>query len=168
MLHREVAHIWAFDQVLVALVEDMVATLRAAGGVGLAANQVGVDRRVFVFDCADADGQRVTGVVCNPVLTLPAVADCRLEAATEGCLSLPGVFATCSRSDQARVSGVDERGQPVEFTATGQLARCLQHETDHLRGIVFGDHLSSDRRRRLQQQHDEYVDRYPPDWPRVG
>lgn len=165
LLHREVAHVWTFDQVLASLVRDLVATLHAAGGAGLAANQIGVDRKVFVFDCPDADGRRATGVVCNPVLTLPAAGDRRLEAADEGCLSLPGVSATCPRPDRAHVRGVDEHGDPVEFTGTGQLARCFQHEVDHLLGIVFGDRLPEPARRRLLQRHRELADRSPPNWP---
>lgn len=164
-MHREVADVVSFDEELLTLVRDMVATMTAANGVGLAANQVGVDRKVFVFDCPDADDQRVTGVVCNPVLTLPEGKDRKLEVADEGCLSLPGAYVPCSRPDRAHVRGVDERGEPVEFVGTGLLARCLQHETDHLRGTVFGDRLSARSRKQLQQQHEDLAGHYPADWP---
>jgi peptide deformylase len=165
VMHREVADVTTFDDDLATLVRDMVATMRAASGVGLAANQVGVDLKVFVFDCPDADDVHVTGVICNPVLTLPEGKDRQLEAADEGCLSLPGAYIECSRPDQAHVSGVDERGEPVEFTGTGLLARCLQHETDHLYGTVFGDRLSERARKQLHKQHDELASHYPSDWP---
>ena len=165
VMHHELADVTTFDDDLATLVRDMVATMRAANGVGLAANQVGVDLKVFVFDCPDADEARVTGVVCNPVLTLPEGKDRQLEAADEGCLSLPGAYTECSRPDQAHVSGQDENGDPVEFDGTGLLARCLQHETDHLFGTVFGDRLSNRARKQLHKQHEELSSHYPSDWP---
>ena len=165
VMHRELADVTTFDEDLATLVRDMVATMRAASGVGLAANQVGVDLKVFVFDCPDADDVRVTGVVCNPVLTLPEGKDRQLEAADEGCLSLPGAYTECPRPDQALVRGVDEHGEPVEFTGTGLLARCLQHETDHLFGTVFGDRLPARARKQLKHQHEELAHHYPADWP---
>ena len=165
VMHHEVQDVTSFDDELATLVRDMVATMQAANGVGLAANQVGVDLKVFVFDCPDDDEQRVTGVVCNPVLTLPEGKDRQLEAADEGCLSLPGAFTECSRPDTATVTGVDETGAPVQFHGTGLLARCLQHETDHLHGTVFGDRLPERSRKKLHKQHRELADHYPDDWP---
>lgn len=165
VMHRELANVESFDDELQVLVADMVATMYAASGVGLAANQVGVDRKVFVFDCPDDDGNRVTGVVCNPVLTLPEGRERQLDEDREGCLSLPGAFVDCTRPDWAHVSGVDENGQPVEFTGTGLLARCLQHETDHVFGTVFGDRVPDRARKKLFKQHRELADRYPIDWP---
>ncbi|MGI9084014.1 MAG: peptide deformylase [Aeromicrobium sp.] len=165
VMHREVADVTEFDDRLLTLVRTMVATMQAANGVGLAANQVGVDLKVFVFDCPDADDRRVTGVVCNPVITLPEGKDRQLEEADEGCLSLPGAYIACSRPDEAHVRGLDEHGEPVEFTGTGLLARCLQHETDHLYGTVFGDRLSARSRKQLSKQHDDLAAHYPDDWP---
>lgn len=164
-MHRELADVTQFDDELSTLVADMVATMYAAEGVGLAANQVGVDLKVFVFDCPDDDGNRVTGVVCNPVLTLPEGKDRNLDAADEGCLSLPGAFTECARPDHAWVSGVDEHGEPVSFEGTGLLARCLQHETDHLFGTVFGDRVPDKGRKKLHKQHEKLADDYPDDWP---
>ena len=165
VMHRELAEVTAFDDDLAVLVRDMVATMRAARGVGLAANQVGVDLKVFVFECPDDDNNQVTGVVCNPVLMLPEGKERQLEDEDEGCLSLPGAFTSCARPDQARVTGVDEHGEPVEFLGTGLLARCLQHETDHLFGTVFGDRLPERARKKLYKQHHELADNYPDDWP---
>jgi peptide deformylase len=164
-MHHELRDVTVFDDELRMLVADMVTTMYAARGVGLAANQIGVDLKVFVFDCPDGDDVQVTGVVCNPVLSLPEGKERNLEDADEGCLSLPGAFITCARPDQARVSGVDENGQPVEFTGTGLLARCLQHETDHLFGTVFGDRIPERARKKLYKQHEELADNYPGDWP---
>lgn len=165
VMHHELRDVTVFDDELRTLVADMVATMYAARGVGLAANQVGVDLKVFVFDCPDDDDAQVTGVVCNPVLTLPEGKERNLEEADEGCLSLPGAFTGCARPDLARVTGSDENGEPVEFLGTGLMARCLQHETDHLFGTVFGDRIPERARKKLYKQHEELADNYPDDWP---
>jgi peptide deformylase len=133
--------------------------------VGLAANQVGVSLKVFVFDCPDDDHQRHTGVVCNPVLTLPEGRDRQLDEAEEGCLSLPGAFVSYARPDTARVDGFDHHGEPVHYEGTGLVARCLQHESDHLEGTVFGDRLPNRSRKKLFKEAAEYADQFPPDWP---
>jgi peptide deformylase len=164
-MHRELADVTVFDDDLRTLAADMVATMYAARGVGLAANQVGVDLKMFVFDCPDDDDVMITGVVCNPVLTLPEGRERNLEDADEGCLSLPGAFTGCARPDLARVTGFDENGAPVAFEGTGLLARCLQHETDHLFGTVFGDRVPERARKKLYKQHDELAENYPDDWP---
>ncbi|WP_286690798.1 MULTISPECIES: peptide deformylase [unclassified Aeromicrobium] len=165
VMHHELREVTSFDEELQTLVRDMVATMYAANGVGLAANQVGVDLKVFVFDCPDDDDVRVTGVVVNPRLTLPEAAERNLDTADEGCLSLPGAFTECSRPDVASVTGFDEKGEPVEFHGTGLLARCLQHETDHLHGTVFGDRVPAKARKKLYKKHEELADAYPGDWP---
>jgi peptide deformylase len=154
VMHRAQQPVSAYDESLRALVADMVATMYAADGVGLAACQIGVDLAVFVFDCPDKSEQRVLGVVCNPVLTLPEGPTRQLEEADEGCLSLPGAFVECARPDFASVSGYGLAGEPITFEGDGLLARCLQHETDHLYGTVFGDRLSTKLRKRLQKAHD--------------
>lgn len=168
IMHRELADVTDFDDALHTIVADMVATMYAAEGVGLAGNQMGVDLKVFVFDCPDAEGHHVTGVVCNPVLHLPQISDRRLDDAGEGCLSLPGAFTSCARPDLSRVVGVDHHGEPVEFVGTGLLARCLQHETDHLYGTVFGDRISERLRKKLFREAEELAPRYPRDWPAVA
>lgn len=165
VMHRRLKEVTAYDGELRALVADMVATMYAADGVGLAACQIGVDRSVFVFDCPDASGRHVQGVVCNPVLVLPEGRDRRLDDADEGCLSYPGAFIECARPDWARVTGTGLDGEPVAFEGDGLLARCLQHETDHLMGTVFGDRLSTRNRKRLQKQMEKLADEFPPDWP---
>lgn len=164
-MHHELSDVTEFDDALRTLVADMTATMYAADGVGLAANQVGVDLKLFVFDCPDVDGTRITGVVCNPVLTLPEGADRKLDTTEEGCLSLPGAFVDCSRPDHSSVTGLDEFGEPIEFIGTGLLARCLQHETDHLYGTVFGDRVPEKARKKLYKQHQQLADLYPDDWP---
>ncbi|WP_186813983.1 peptide deformylase, partial [Aeromicrobium flavum] len=87
------------------------------------------------------------------------------DVADEGCLSLPGAFTECARPDRAWVTGVDHLGEPVAFEGTGLLARCLQHETDHLFGTVFGDRVPEKARKKLHKAHNQLADEYPEDWP---
>ncbi|SEK43614.1 peptide deformylase [Blastococcus sp. DSM 46786] len=151
VLHRRCTEVTAFDDGLRRLVLDMFASMEAADGVGLAANQIGVDARVFVIDCPDADGEDVVGYVVNPVLTVlqPVGDDPADEVTEEGCLSVPGPYAELPRAFRARVDGVDLHGDPVSIEATGMAARCLQHEVDHLDGTVYVDRLPAELRERL-------------------
>lgn len=165
VMHRPAREVTTYDDELARLVTDMVATMYAADGVGLAACQVGVDLAVFVFDCPDADGLIHRGVVCNPVLEVPEGRDRRLDDDDEGCLSFPGGFVPCARPDHARVTGTDHTGAPVAFEGDGLLARCLQHETDHTRGTVFGDRLSVKVFKKLRKQVEAEADEFPLDWP---
>ena len=167
VMHRRQADVTAYDDDLRTLVADLAATMYAADGVGLAACQVGVDRRVFVFDCHDSSGQRTLGVVCNPEVILPEGKDRRLVEEEEGCLSLPGGYVPLARPDVATVHGTGVDGATVTFSGDGMLARCLQHETDHTLGTVFGDRLSTRSRKRLQKNHEKVADHYPEDWPAV-
>ena len=125
VLHRALRPVTVFDDELATLVADMVATMRAADGVGLAANQIGVDSAVFVFGCPDADQMLHTGVVCNPRLVTTDDGERQLDESDEDCLSLPGAFVSCARPDQARVEGVDASGKPVSYEGEGLVARCL-------------------------------------------
>jgi peptide deformylase len=165
VMHRRQADVTAYDEDLRALAADLVATMYAADGVGLAACQIGIDLRVFVFDCHDSSGERTVGVVCNPEVTLPEGKDRRLDEEDEGCLSLPGGYVPLARPDSATVHGTGLDGAWVTFTGDGMLARCLQHETDHTIGTVFGDRLSTRWRKRLQKNHEKVADHYPEEWP---
>jgi peptide deformylase len=165
VMHHKQEPIAAFDDGLRVLVADMVATMYAADGVGLAACQIGRDQSVFVFDCPDEDGVRHQGVVCNPVLFLPVGKDRKLDDDDEGCLSLPGAFVPCARTSYARVEGQGVDGSPVSHAGTGLLARCLQHETDHCEGIVFGDRINKRSRKKLFKQADEAAPEFPAGWP---
>jgi peptide deformylase len=165
VMHQPTKPVTEFDDALHQLVRDMFATMSAAQGVGLAATQVGLGISLFVFSCPDADEQIVSGACCNPVVQLPTGKDRNLVSQDEGCLSLPGGYAPLARPDKAVCASLDIWGQPQEFTGTGLLARCLQHETDHLGGTVFGDRLSSRVRRQLYRDHEELAHLYPPDWP---
>ncbi len=165
VMHRPQQPVTSYDESLRSLVADMVATMHAADGVGLAACQIGVDLAVFVFDCPDASGERTVGIVCNPVLTLPEGRDRQLDDGDEGCLSFPGAFMPCPRPDFASVNGTGLDGTPVSFSGDGLLARCLQHETDHTLGTVFGDRLPTKLRKKLQKEHDKFAEDYPEGWP---
>ncbi|MFC1411716.1 peptide deformylase [Streptacidiphilus sp. N1-12] len=139
----------SFDDQLGRLVEDLFATMYAEDGVGLAANQIGVGLRVFVYDCPDDEDVRHLGHLVNPVLV---EADGVRVRGEEGCLSLPGLRAQTPRWDRALVRGQDLDGAEVEVEGTGFFARCLQHETGHLDGGVFLDHLGGLRRLRAERE----------------
>ncbi|MFE2561789.1 peptide deformylase [Streptomyces sp. NPDC059352] len=160
VLHRECQDVTEFDDKLAALIDDMFASQKAAEGVGLAANQIGVDLKVFVYDCPDDEGVRHTGVVVNPVLDeLPA--DRRvLDESNEGCLSVPTAYAELARPDYAVVRGQDAEGNPIAVQGTGYFARCLQHETDHLYGRLYIDRLSKRDRKDALRQMEEGTPRY--------
>jgi len=165
VMHRPARPVTAYDEELRELVADMVATMYAAQGVGLAACQVGVDLALFVFDCPDDSGTVHRGVVCNPVLALPEGRERRLDDGDEGCLSYPGAFVECARPDWARVTGQGLGGQDVTYEGDGLFARCLQHETDHTYGTVFGDRLNNRARKRLRKEMEAAAESYPADWP---
>ncbi|WP_372409442.1 peptide deformylase [Streptomyces luteireticuli] len=161
VLHRECKDVTEFDEKLAQLIDDMFASQRTAEGVGLAANQIGVDLKVFVYDCMDDEGVRHVGHMCNPVLDeLPA--DRRvLDASNEGCLSVPTAYAELARPDYAVVRGVNMKGEPIAIEGTGYFARCLQHETDHLYGYLYIDRLSKRDRKDALRQMAEGTPRYP-------
>ncbi|OKI11814.1 peptide deformylase [Streptomyces sp. CB03911] len=140
---------------LSALVDDLFLTMHVAEGAGLAANQIGVDLRVFVWDCLDDAGIRHVGHIVNPVLELPGPGVRRLVDDLEGCLSVPGAAMSVPRTDHAAVRGFDLNGRPLLIEGTGYFARCLQHESDHLAGHLYLDRLSRrDRKDALRQTAD--------------
>lgn len=165
VMHNKTEPITVFDDALRDLVRDMFATMEVGEGVGLAATQVGRGVALFIYDCPDEDEHHQVGAICNPVVELPTGRARHLDATQEGCLSYPGAYESLARPDVAICRGQDPWGNPVEVKGTGLLARCLQHETDHLNGIVFGDRLSSRSRRKLDAQQAERNPYYPADWP---
>ncbi|WP_168581258.1 peptide deformylase [Gephyromycinifex aptenodytis] len=139
VLRTPAVEVSTFDAELRQLVADLTETMREAPGVGLAAPQIGVGLRVFTYY---VDG--VLGHVINPRLELSGEAECE----EEGCLSIPGVAALTPRAPRAVANGVDQYGEPVRIVGTELLARCFQHETDHLDGVLFIDRLDTYERRR--------------------
>jgi len=127
------------------LIADMFETMELANGVGLAANQVGVPLRVFVYDCADVRGRttRRKGVVINPVLETSDIPETMPdpEDDDEGCLSVPGESFPTGRAVWARVTGLDADGSPITIEGEDLFARMLQHETGHLDGKLYLDSL---------------------------
>ncbi len=138
---------------LARLVDDMFATMDVAEGVGLAAPQVGVDLRVFVYDLTDDHGDRHVGAVVNPELEMDLDAEPELE--DEGCLSVPGAYVPLERPGRAVIRGVDMNGGPVQLEATGYLARCFIHEAQHLDGTLYWDHLTPEQQADALRQRDE-------------
>ncbi len=130
---------------LAELIATLYATMDAAHGVGLAANQIGHGLRVFVYDCSEDRGltDRRRGVVVNPVLETSEVPETMPDPETddEGCLSVPGESFPTGRAKWARVTGLDGDGNPVDIEGTGLFARMLQHETGHLDGFLYLDRL---------------------------
>lgn len=144
---------------LSALIDDMFLTMYVADGAGLAANQVDVDLRLFVYDCPDDYGIRHVGHIINPVLDLPNPGSRQLVDDFEGCLSVPGAGMAVPRTDRAIARGLDKDGNAIVIEGTGYFARCLQHETDHLFGHTYLDRLSKrDRKEALQQMEDRRED----------
>jgi peptide deformylase len=139
-----------FDDTLRALVADLYETMAAYNGVGLAANQVGVPQRVFVVDLPHEDGAHDRFAVVNPVLDQKR----GKETGEEGCLSMPGILEQVQRAESVRLRGLDEHGKPIERVVTGYLARAIQHETDHLDGVLFTDRLSPLKRQFLRRDLD--------------
>ena len=128
------------------LADDLLETMYAARGIGLAAVQVGVARRVIVVDVSP--GRNAPFALVNP-----RVAEACEEAEfEEGCLSVPGVFETVSRANRVRIEALDREGEAVSIDADGPLAACLQHEIDHLDGRLFVDYLSRLKRERIRKR----------------
>lgn len=146
VLRRKCATVKEITPELRTLARDLLETMYAAPGVGLAANQVGVPVRLCVVDVMPK-GKRQPLVLINPVVTSgEGVLDDE-----EGCLSFPGLVATVKRRDKVRVTAINEMGLPIIVDADGWLSRALQHEIDHLNGTVFIDHVSSKERKLIDK-----------------
>lgn len=141
MLRTPTSHVGLIDDGVRKLVADMIDTMYDAPGVGLAATQIGVSRRVCVFDAQDGNGART---LINPMIE-EVTGDLVYD---EGCLSVPGHYWEIARPEFVKVSGLDLDGSTIEYAGDGLLGRVLQHEIDHLDGILLVERLASDQRRR--------------------
>ncbi len=143
VLHTPALPVKKFDAELRQLVADMFLTMEEAPGVGLAAPQVGVPLRIFVFNWVDDDEKLWRGVAINPslLITPPPVGEADEDTESEGCLSIPSERYALRRAERAILAAVDLDGNPFEVDATGWLARIFQHEYDHLDGILYADRL---------------------------
>lgn len=141
MLHRKTAEVTPADDDLQNLIVDMFETMEKAPGVGLAANQIGIDLQVFVYHWEDEEVHR--GVAINPKLEIlePVSFSQDLEDDYEGCLSVPGYRYPVARSNKVRLTATNEHGEDYEIIAEGWLARIFQHEFDHLQGLLYVDRL---------------------------
>lgn len=135
------------DDSLRALIDDMFETMYDAPGIGLAATQVNVHKRLIVIDVSEQRDQPL--VFINPSVE---VLDPALSEYDEGCLSVPGFYETVSRPQQVRINALDRDGNPFEMVTDGLLATCIQHEIDHLDGKLFVDYLSTLKRQRIRSK----------------
>lgn len=138
-LARKAVPVTAVDGRIRALIRDMFETMYGAEGIGLAATQVGVGKRVVVLDVSPVDETIAPLAVVNPEI----VSRKGSSMGVEGCLSVPGIQGEVCRAETVEVRGVDEQGNPLRIQAVGILSRALQHEIDHLDGILFIDRISS-------------------------
>jgi len=144
------------DAALRTLIDDMFETMYAAPGIGLAATQVNVAKRVLVLDLSERRNEPLA--LINPEILQRA----GVEETEEGCLSVPGYFDKVTRAEQIRVRALDRDGKQIEFDAAGLLAVCIQHEIDHLDGKLFVDYLSELKRTRIRKKLEkERKDRGP-------
>jgi len=149
VLKTRAAPVESFDESLVRLTQDMLATMRDNEGVGLAANQVGRLKRVFVATIEDEEY-----VITNPVLTDRSETT---ETAPEGCLSIPGIQVDVERPIAVTVSGQDVSGKPLHIKASDLLARVLQHEVDHLDGVLILDRTDRQARKAAMREWREHL-----------
>ena len=145
VLHRPAAPVDALTPEIAALINDMIETMYAAPGVGLAAPQIGVDLRIFVTDVSSGRNAADLVVMINPEM----VAAEGIQGREEGCLSLPGFEALVPRPERAVIRGLDRDGRAREVEGTGLTARAFQHELDHLDGRLFVDRLRGLKREQI-------------------
>jgi len=144
VLHNRAQDVTEINDYIRALVDDMFLTMEEAPGVGLAAPQIGIPLRIFVFDWEDQDGE-YRGVAINPQLEVspPEERDPEPDTESEGCLSVPGERFPLVRGDTAKLTALDIEGEQYMIEAKGWLARIFQHEYDHLEGTLYVDRLSA-------------------------
>jgi peptide deformylase len=144
VLHVRARPVGDIDDDIRALVRDMQETMAAAPGVGLAAPQVGVPLRLFIWNWRDEEGTEHKGTAIDPELWISPtpIGEPDVDAESEGCLSVPGERFALRRAERAQLRATDLDGQPFDVTATGWLARIFQHEYDHLDGVLYVDRLT--------------------------
>jgi len=161
VLRARADEVKTFDRELRQLVADLTDTMKASGGVGMAGPQIGVGLRVFVYDTIQATraGTPRAGHLINP--SYEVIGD-EEQTGVEGCLSIPGLRYDVTRAERVVARGVDVEGNAVEFEAEGLLARCVQHETDHLDGVLYLERLDPATRKQAMREVRE------SDWFRTG
>jgi peptide deformylase len=144
VLRARAAEVVDFDKELRNLVRDLLETMTQEGAAGLAAPQLGISLRVFTYHCDD-----ITGHLVNPAVEV--VGD-EMQDGPEGCLSIPGMSWDCRRHLQVVARGLDQHGEPIEVAGSERLARVIQHETDHLDGVLFIDRLDPETRKQAMRE----------------
>lgn len=161
-LRRRAELVETVDDSVRQLVDDMFETMYAAPGIGLAAIQVNVGKRVIVIDTSETKDRPIC-------LINPSLLTCSGEGQTEeGCLSVPGFYETVTRAAFVRVRALDRDGRAFELDADGLLAVCIQHEIDHLDGRLFVDHISSLKRQRIRKKLEKEQRQTPPQASRAA
>lgn len=149
VLKEKTAPVKEFNSEIQKLIDDMIETMYAAPGVGLAANQVGVLRQVIVIDVSSREEHVPLIVLVNPEIVYTE-GESVIE---EGCLSLPGYTTVLKRAERVKVKGLDRNGEPVEIESNGLLSRVLQHEIDHLNGILLVDRIGRIKRELFKKRY---------------
>lgn len=149
-LRMEAGNIENIDEQVVTVAQEMIASMQSADGIGLAAPQVDLPWRLFVVHVKN-DKPRI---FINPEIIQTSLETTVYE---EGCLSIPGVYADVERASQVQIQAFNERGRPFSVTADGMLGRVIQHEYDHLKGVLFFDHIRKRRREKLLKEYDQLV-----------
>ncbi len=149
-LRRPAKRVEQIDQRLLSLIDDMFETMYDAPGIGLAATQIDIHERVLVMDISE-EGNAPQALINPEIVQRSEVC----EIAEEGCLSIPGYADNVERPEHITVQALDREGNAVEFAAEGLLARCIQHEIDHLDGRLFIDYLSDLKRKRLRRRYEK-------------
>lgn len=143
-LHKQAAPVKKVDETIRKLIADMAETMYEAPGIGLAATQVDVHKRVIVIDVSE-DKSKLLAFINPEILERSGEQVCE-----EGCLSVPGIYEKVTRSERVRMRALDPQGEPFTLEAEGLLAVCIQHEIDHLEGKVFVEHLSQLKQSRIK------------------
>jgi peptide deformylase len=149
ILKRKTVPVETIDSDIYHLIDDMIETMYAARGIGLAANQVGVSKRLCVIDTSGREEKSQLIVLINPSIVEKEGS----EESDEGCLSVPGYLPVIKRSAKVSVKGLNREGKPVQLEATGLLARALQHEIDHLDGLLIIDRISPIKREFFKKRY---------------
>lgn len=152
ILRQKASDVEIFDDELRRLVRDMFLTMAAAEGAGLAAPQIGISRRVLIAEVRGEDEEVERAALVNPTIVEAGGAE---DRAPEGCLSVPGVSEVVGRPYRVVVEGFDPSGDPVRIEADGLFSRVLQHEVDHLEGVLFFDRISPLKRRMLLKKYQK-------------
>jgi peptide deformylase len=149
ILKQKAASVESIDARTQHLIEDMIETMYAARGVGLAANQVGIPKRVCVIDVNLKEDKKPLIVLINPLI----IEKEGLVEAEEGCLSIPGYMTTIKRAERVYVRGLNREGKTVEIEGTGLFARAIQHEIDHLDGLLIIDRMTPIKREFFKRRY---------------